>query len=377
MKNIDRPYQANAFCTIISKNYLAYARTLGKSIKQHHPNDIFFVLIVDKIENKFDINQEDFVVVNLNVLNIKNFDDFSFKYSVVELSTAVKPYLLEYLIDYYSLKKIIYLDPDIYVYQSLDYLFSLLDSYSGILTPHITQSYPEDNKIMQDNHILLSGLYNLGFIAISNSDSAKSLIKWWQNKLYEQCIIDQSNGLFVDQKWMDFTPIMFDNIYILKKSGYNIAYWNLHQNTIELKDAIWHCNNQPLYFYHFSGIQLDQLELISKYQTRFTLLNKPELNLLFKNYRQCLIENNYYECIKWIYTYDYYNSGKKISTKDRKAYYKLGKLRQNLFPNPFNLNIFNRLKMKIFSFFLNRGRNLVIKILKNLSLRNQDKIKIF
>ena len=103
-------------------------------------------------------------------------------------------------------------------------------------------------------------------------------------------------------------------------------------------------------------------------------MNKPELNLLFENYRQCLVENKYYECIKWTYTYDYYNNGKKISIENRKVYYEFGKLRQNLFPNPFNLNIFNHLNNKIFRFFLLRGRNLLIK---NLSLQNQDKIKIF
>ena len=365
--------QSKAFCTIISKNYLAYARTLGKSLKQHNPGLLFFVLVVDHIEDKFDPSKEDFIIINLDSLKIDNFNDFSFKYSVIELSTAVKPYLLEYIIEHYKIEKLIYLDPDIYVYQALDYLFILLDTYSCILIPHITQSYPEDNKVMRDKHILLSGLYNLGFIAIANSDNANSLLKWWQEKVYDQCVIDRENGIFVDQKWMDFAPIMFDRIYILKQSGYNVAYWNLHENHLKLKEQVWYCNDQQLYFYHFSGIFLEQLDTISKYQNRYSLFDKSELRSLFESYSQCLIESQYYECIKWAYTYDYYNNGQKINIEERKNYYKLGKLRHKLFRNPFNFNIVNILQIKFLAFFIHITRNFIFK---KISLQQQAKLKI-
>lgn len=365
--------QTKAFCTIISKNYLAYARTLCQSLKLHHPDIPCFVLIVDHIENKFEPSQENFVTIDLESLDIPNFYDFSFKYTLVELSTAVKPYFLEYLIEHYKLEKLIYLDPDIYVYQSLNTLFSLLDIHSVILTPHITQSYPEDNKIMRDKHILLSGLYNLGFIAIANNVNGMSLIKWWQQKLYDQCIVDFQNGFFVDQKWMDFAPIMFDEIYILKKSGYNIGYWNLHENKIGFKENSWYCNDEPLYFYHFSGIFLNKIEIISKYQTRYTLLNKPELRALFENYRQCLIQNKYNECINWSYTYDFYKNGRKISPEAKKSYYKLGKLRNKIFTEPFELNILQIFGLKLLIKILDFCRNFVSK---NLNLESQDKIKL-
>ena len=40
--------RVNGACTIVSPNYLPYARTLVSSYLQHHPGDKFFVLVVAK-----------------------------------------------------------------------------------------------------------------------------------------------------------------------------------------------------------------------------------------------------------------------------------------------------------------------------------------
>ncbi len=41
-------------CTIISSNYLPYARTLCESYLAFHPADEFFVLLVDRIPEGFE-----------------------------------------------------------------------------------------------------------------------------------------------------------------------------------------------------------------------------------------------------------------------------------------------------------------------------------
>src|SRR5260221_2784810 len=125
--------------TIASKNYLAHGRTLTQSYLRLHPDGQVFVCLVDQIEGLFEPAQEPFTTILANTLSIPHWEHFSFKYTILELNTAVKPFLLRYLIEKFDLDKLVYFDPDIVLYSSLDYLELLLDTYGLVLTPHILE----------------------------------------------------------------------------------------------------------------------------------------------------------------------------------------------------------------------------------------------
>ena len=59
-----------AVCTIVSKNYLAYARVLMRSFLEHHPGTPAFVLLVDRNDGYFDPDGEPFTVINLSEVGI-------------------------------------------------------------------------------------------------------------------------------------------------------------------------------------------------------------------------------------------------------------------------------------------------------------------
>jgi len=61
---------------------------------------------------------------------------FHFKYSILELSTAVKPYAFEYLFRSHSPDRIVYLDPDIRIYSPLCKVVDALETADIVLTPH-------------------------------------------------------------------------------------------------------------------------------------------------------------------------------------------------------------------------------------------------
>ena len=109
-----------AACTIIAKNYLPMARVLADSWRIFHPDCPLFVLLLDSTEGFFDPAAEDFETIRVSELHIPNLPGFLFKYTVLEASTAVKPYLLDYLFRRYSIDKLLYLDPDILILNSLD-----------------------------------------------------------------------------------------------------------------------------------------------------------------------------------------------------------------------------------------------------------------
>src|SRR5215467_4828858 len=128
-----------AVCTIVAKNYLAHARVLMESVRIWNPDLLRIVILVDRIDGYFDPAKEPFDVILSDELNLPDPRWFHFKYPVLELSTAVKPYALDLLLDRYELDRIIYLDPDIKVYASLGPLLDTLGHYSLVVTPHIVE----------------------------------------------------------------------------------------------------------------------------------------------------------------------------------------------------------------------------------------------
>ena len=141
-----KAFEANAtiVCTIVSKNYLSYARVLMRSVKEHHPELQLVTLLVDRIDGYFRPEEEPFHTILADDLNIPDWDHFSMKYDIIELNTAVKPYFLEVLFDRFEARNVIYFDPDILVYQRLDALLALLERFSVVLTPHILEPLNDD-----------------------------------------------------------------------------------------------------------------------------------------------------------------------------------------------------------------------------------------
>src|SRR3977135_3377686 len=105
-------------CTIIAKNYIAQARVLARSFARHHPDGRFWTLIIDDFSGRVDPDREPFRVLSPSDIDCEPFIHMAMRYSVLELSTAVKPWLLRHLMRETG-SPITYLDPDIKIYSPL------------------------------------------------------------------------------------------------------------------------------------------------------------------------------------------------------------------------------------------------------------------
>src|SRR5688572_19735748 len=85
-----------AACTIISRNYLSHARILAESYLQHHPKAHFYLLVVDKLPSDVTCGDQ-ICLVDPSELKLSYFYEMCLKYTVTELSTAVKPTFLSLL----------------------------------------------------------------------------------------------------------------------------------------------------------------------------------------------------------------------------------------------------------------------------------------
>ncbi len=272
-------------CTIVSNNYLAFARVLAESYRLHHPGVEIFVCITDRPDPQVPYSSMPFETLFAEELPIPAFDNFAFRYDILELNTAVKPYLLAHLRDRYDLDRIFYFDPDILICDRLADLEEALDRHQAVLTPHLTR--PIDNEHRPaERFIRQAGVYNLGFLGLRLDASTADFLDWWQDRLHRYCIVDLANGLFVDQSWMDLAPAYLEDVAIERDPIFNIAYWNLPHRRIEHVGGTWKVDGRKVGFFHFSGIDFENLTAISRHQNRITLDDRPDLRPCFESYRE-------------------------------------------------------------------------------------------
>lgn len=322
-------------CTIVSKNYICYARVLCRSFLEHHPQGRFFVLLVDRNDGHIDPAAEEFTLLEAEELtNIPELRGFLFKYTLLECNTAVKPYLLEKLIAEHELENLVYFDPDILITGSLDELDGLVARHSVVLTPHLTHPI-DDDAYPGEQAILQSGTYNLGFVALRADDTSRQLLRWWQERLFDKCVVRIADGLFVDQKWMDLVPGLFENVYVHRHPGYNVAYWNLHGRTVEMTADGPSSNGEPLIFFHFSGIRPESLDGVSKHQDRFTLDQIGGAAELYRLYAQKVIDAGYFDCRSWPYAFKDFSNGVGIPDSARALFLELEQSQRKAFGDPF------------------------------------------
>lgn len=298
------------------------AKVLLASAKRHHPEASFYLCLADEIVMYTpDFYPADGVkVVAAKDLGIPDFKGFAFRYDVMEFNTALKPFMFRHLLEK-GHSSVIYLDPDIEVFNPLDEVCSLLDEgASFVLTPHLTKPaerdmYPDDVGIMR------AGIYNLGFLAVGAGEEADIILRWWSRRLMYQCVNDQANGIFVDQKFMDLVPGFADGAKVLRDTSYNIAYWNLHQRDLSCDDDQWTVDGRPLHFFHFSGVSPTDTSRLSKHSQAFRggEMSAP-LRSLVVHYASQLLANGHGAVSDGDYAYGHFASGAHIPTRVRQMF---------------------------------------------------------
>ncbi len=308
------------FCTVIARNFLPYARVLAASLSEHHPEHRLTVFVLDDLQRELDAADEPFDVLHPDDIDFGpgEFARMATLYDVTELATAVKPWLLRHLLA--ANRVAVYLDPDIRIHSPLEGLEPRVLQHGIVLTPHTTVPVPRDHLQADEQHILTSGLYNLGFLAVDSS--AHPFLDWWSGHLARHCIIDHARGLFVDQRWVDLAPLYFD-AYIERDTSWNVAYWNLHARDLRWTRDGYRVDGRPLTFFHFSGYRPAQPHLLSSHQgdrPRLLLSERPDIRRICNEYASDLHAAGYEEAIDLPYGYGTLADGTRMDRMMRRLY---------------------------------------------------------
>lgn len=300
-------------------SYLNRARVLFTSLRHHQPDWVLSALITDRPPPGFAFSpaSEPFdEVVWAEDLPIENFDKWLFQHTVVEACTAVKGFYLRAACEH-DYDAIVYLDPDIAVFGSLDPVLSELDNSDILLTPHLIA--PESAALaIVDNEIgaLKTGTFNLGFVAIRPNGDGLKFARWWEERLRSFCFDEIPRGLFTDQRWCDLVPALFESVKIVRDPGCNVASWNLSTRKVDItKGGEILVNGSPLKFWHFT-----KLGAVADAMTRRYAGNNYQVYEIWNWYKRRVAECTDSTIPADYWAYATFDDGTRISDEQRRIY---------------------------------------------------------
>ncbi len=147
--------------TICSANYLPYAKALADSLIHFNPDHRFIIILADRNYDAQKNSIAPHTIIAADDLALPFFEEMNERYSIFELSCALKPFEAEYLFrTYKDCDLLFYFDTDIMLFGSLSAAEKALNINPLLFTPHLATVAP---------------FVIVGFIAF----------RWWQNNKHQ------------------------------------------------------------------------------------------------------------------------------------------------------------------------------------------------
>ncbi|MEH7388268.1 hypothetical protein V7147_23145 [Bacillus sp. JJ1521] len=319
------------FFSIATASQLPRVFVLARSLKRHHPNSKFVLLLLERTVH-LSAEYSSFIdeVKLPKDIKINEWVYLLFAHSSIDVSGAFKGHFFKYLLEKYPEGEIIvHVDPDMYALGPFDELVAETTNAPIVLVPHLLEPSSE-GEFYRELLILLDGVFHSGLIAVKNCKESKRFSSWWGN-LSLSHVDDMTAGNYMDQKWLSYAPNFFDTA-ILYHPGYFVASWNLHErgNKLIRENGGFMLENVPLRCFGFHNIN----GIFDRAIQAFSNDENETLKEIIFIYQQ---ELRWMDCSHFLpeeWGYGYFGDETKISDKDRLKYRESESLRHKI-PNPF------------------------------------------
>ncbi|CAB4921416.1 unannotated protein [freshwater metagenome] len=290
---------------IATKARLAGARVLAQSLRRHHPELELALLLVDEPQGCFDPAAEPFEVIRLREVAHRDLVEQARSHANPGTAAmSMKAAAIEHLLRR-GHERVIYLDTDTIVTNPLTTLIDGLGRADVLLTPHHVEPVTGPDAALWGYYTRVNGALNTGVVAVREGAPARAFLGWWGDRLAEDCDVDIPGGRFLDQRWADLAPGMFEGVAVLADPGTNVAFWNLPQRPLSLRDGSLHAGDVPCRVLHLSGFDPAVPEQLTHHvpERAMRAADAGLAGELAEDYARELRRAGWDECSRWPWAY--------------------------------------------------------------------------
>ncbi len=249
------------FCTLFDSNYLDKGLVLYNSLERCCNDFCLYIYCFDDLSFKI---LNDMKLMHAKIIHYKDIETeelLSVKNnrSKAEYCWTCTPITIKYSIEKFNLQNCTYIDSDLYFYSNPKIVFDEIASKNAdaAITPHRFCKDDYGKKLEERN-----GKYCVEFNYFKNNENGIKILNWWKDKCIEWCYDIPEKDRMGDQKYLNYFPVLFDNVTEIDNIGAGVAPWNLKQYDVLTNDTTDYCLYEistkkkfQLIFYHFQNIR--------------------------------------------------------------------------------------------------------------------------
>jgi len=240
-------------CSYFDYNFLPRGLALYYSIKRYHDDFDFFVLAFDSQTYKYlrNLNEN-----HLHPVSVEEYDNY-FKTSASKFEDkkqyyfSATPNICLYLLEKNpEIDVLLYLDADVYLFNSLNALYSEFGDYSIGFCPHRVNPLL---RVIVKHY----GKYNVGVNLFRNSETGVKCLRDWKEECdsWYQDKPGYPLKFFSDQIFLDSWLQKYSGVKLITNIGINVCYWNASNYTFSKLSDQYYVNDKVLIIFHFSSLR--------------------------------------------------------------------------------------------------------------------------
>ncbi len=270
------------FITYFTKEFLVQGTVAIESFIKFHYDSLGFIICLDKTSvdylrrKKYDKKIKIYELKELPSIH-RMFKKFLLTRTFAESIISIKPILInEFIKQIPADDSIVYFDADMFFFDSLSRVKSVIDNSELVLSEHLFPKSMEGSQIY--------GIYNGGFVIFKNSKKSIAVLQIWKKLCIEWCELSLYQNKFADQKYLE-QFIFLDGVKVIRDPGINNGQYYFRENRkirFYKSKNLFFLDNFALICFHFHGIAIHK-NFISTGFNRYGLIRKP-LTVLFRVY---------------------------------------------------------------------------------------------
>lgn len=240
------------YCTYFDSNYLLRGLTLFRSLQEHSPDFVLWVLCCDEaaFEALQILNLE-----NLRAVRLEEVEAFEPRLAAAKKNRSRVEYLwtlspiwpLFLLENQPQIEMVTYLDADLFFFSSPEPIFEEVGANSIAMFGH--------RFAPRNQHMEGSGIYNVGWLTFRRDVNGLACLKQWREQCLEWCYDYVDGDRYGDQKYLDKWPQEFAGVHVIHHVGAAVAPWNWQNHPVSQRaNRLW-IDEAPLIFFHFHGLK--------------------------------------------------------------------------------------------------------------------------